>query len=88
MIVGTVAAASNVVRIDYDAAGNIVAIERVQAAPIALTGSKSPTGAIVIKGTAASTGELGSIDTLGKAIAQVDAPYGAASAATSQLVAR
>lgn len=90
MMAGTADAASNVVRIIYDAAGNIVAIERVNAAPIAPAGANSATGtagAIVpIKGTVAPSGEPTQFDAPDKPIARVDASNGVALAATSQFV--
>ena len=54
-VVGTVHAASNVVQYTHDAAGNIVAMQRIDPAPITIAGfvpSSGPTGTVVtISGT-------------------------------------
>jgi YD repeat-containing protein len=92
VLAGTVDAASNVVQITYDAAGNVIAIERIHSAPIALTGFNpaiGSTGAFdSTTGTMVATGVPASVDTVGKALARADARDGSPSSATSRLVVR
>ncbi len=65
MAAGVVNAASNVVQLSYDAVGNIVAIDRVNAAPITLTGFAPISGAVgtsvAIKGTGFSPSPAGNV---------------------------